>query len=725
MGRKLNKRVLWILVLLLLLTALEMDSPSLSAQTLDQDISHENPKIDKHALNREFLNTRYLNYTRNRVSLIVIYDKYPTKGDLDKVENITKSKKGFMNETLPFVRGVTITVSLGHFPDFEHYTEFLERLASLASVRKLWLNHIMKPGLDDSIPLIRIPQVWQLADDQGRPVKGTGMKIAILDTGIDKTHPDLNDLDDDPGTNDPKVIFEKCFTGENRVTDDYGHGTHVASIAAGTGEASGYVYIGVAPEAWLMNGRVFNYQQIAYDSWVIQAIGWAVTNGATVINLSLGADVNGDGTDPLSVACDSAVDQGVIVCIASGNIGDQGYNTVGIPGVARKAITVGASVKTPEGVAGFSSRGPTGDYRVKPDVVAPGQDIVAARATGTSMGTPIDQYYTRASGTSMATPHVSGSAALLKQLHPKWTPEMVKSALMNTAVDLGRDIYVQGAGRIDVSSAANNSTLLIPGSVSLGQIQLGSTYTADVEIKNNSTDTQNVNLAVSDANNIFTGFFGSWASLNTTGLAIPAGESRWFRLTLTLPAAMDTGYYEGSVTATLGSAQTHLIFGFASLYVVVVGTSGLTSSSYRTRVYVDGVDQGPPYLWDGLQRGFTFKLPPAAHTISVNQYVGGPTGTRYYCSQSSAVVSSSETVIFTYQTQYRLTVETLPSGITSPTGNGWYTAGANAPISVSSVPGYEFQYWYLDGQSATPYSYDMSTTVTVDSQHTATAYFLS
>jgi len=721
----LNKRKLLIIFLLFSSLLYGMNSPTLSAQTLDQDTGYKNSKIDRYALDREFLNTRYLNYSRNRVSLIIMYDRHPTKGDLDKVENVTKSKRGFMNETLPFVNGVTITVSLPHFPDFEHYVEFLERVASLASVRKVWLNHVVTLRLNASVPLIRVPEVWQLTDEQGRFVNGTGTKIAVLDTGIDKIHPDLDDLDDDPSTNDPKVIFEECFTGENKVTDGFGHGTHVASIAAGTGEASGYLYVGVAPQAWLINGKVLTDQGIGYESWIIQAIDWAVTNGATIINLSLGADVNGDGTDLLSVACDNAVDQGVIVCIASGNIGDQGYNTVGIPGVARKAITVGASVKTPEDVAGFSSKGPTGDYRVKPDVVAPGQDIVAARAAGTGMGDPIDQYYTSASGTSMATPHVSGSAALLKQLHPKWTPEMVKSALTNTAVDLSRDIYVQGAGKIDAYSAASNGALLIPGSISLGQIQLGGTYTADVEIKNNSTSTETVNLAVSEADNIFTGSSGNWASLNTTGLEVPAGESRWFRLTLSLPASVETGYYQGNVIATLISGQLDLIFGFASPYVVIVSTSGLTSSSYRTRVYLDGVDQDQPYLWDGLQRSFSFELPPQAHTISVNQYVSGPTGTRYYCSQSSIVVSDSGTITFTYQTQYRLTVDTLPSGITSPTGTGWYGAGADAPISVSPVVGYEFKYWYLDGQSATPYSYDMSTTVTMDSPHTATAYFLS
>ncbi|MBN1579522.1 MAG: S8 family serine peptidase, partial [Anaerolineae bacterium] len=180
-------------------------------------------------------------------------------------------------------------------------------------------------------------------------------------------------------------------------------------------------------------------------------VEWAVDQNVDVINLSLGGTSSSDGTDALSMTCNAAVAQGIVVCIAAGNSGP-GSRTIGSPGAAADVITVGATDRS-DGIARFSSRGPTADGRTKPDICFPGTDIVAARAANTSMGQPLGNHYTAASGTSMATPHIAGLAALLLQANPDLTPAQVKTALMDTALNLGLDPNTQGAGRAQAEQA--------------------------------------------------------------------------------------------------------------------------------------------------------------------------------------------------------------------------------------------------------------------------------
>src|SRR5439155_14010026 len=175
-----------------------------------------------------------------------------------------------------------------------------------------------------------------------------------------------------------------------------------------------------------------------------------------------------DGTDPLSQAVNNlTVSSGTLFVIAAGNSGRP--FTVGTPGAADAALTVGSVTKSDE-LSYFSSQGPrVGDFAVKPDLTAPGSDIIAARAAGTSMGNPVDQYYTSASGTSMATPHVTGAAALLAQQHPAWRAAEVKAALASAAApraDLS--VYQQGTGRLDVGRAVAQPVVATTGSLNFG-----------------------------------------------------------------------------------------------------------------------------------------------------------------------------------------------------------------------------------------------------------------
>ena len=219
--------------------------------------------------------------------------------------------------------------------------------------------------------------------------RGEGVTVCIIDTGIDSDHPDFAG----------RIGLTKDFSGKGSVEDGNGHGTHVASTVAGTGAASNGKYVGVAPAASILVAKVLSDAGGGRMSDVMAGVEWAVQNGADVLNLSLGSDGNSDGKDALSTMCNVAVD--------AGNAGP-GANTVGSPGAADKVITVRASTDT-DGMANFSSRGPTADGRVKPDISAPGTKIIAARATGT----PLDDNYTSAQGTSMATPHVAGLCALI------------------------------------------------------------------------------------------------------------------------------------------------------------------------------------------------------------------------------------------------------------------------------------------------------------------------
>jgi len=192
---------------------------------------------------------------------------------------------------------------------------------------------------------------------------GSGLNITIIDTGINRFHPDLDDLDDDPNTNDPKVVQEISFVDWNNdglpdvdPMDNIGHGTHVAGIAAGTGEASGYQYVGVAPAAWLWNYKVFEIQSWVWDHYwqrnvpveradtddITAAIDQAIAEGADVLNLSFGGTIGGNGTVPISMAVDRAVAKGIVVVAAAGNWGFFGSHTITAPGDAFNVITVGA-----------------------------------------------------------------------------------------------------------------------------------------------------------------------------------------------------------------------------------------------------------------------------------------------------------------------------------------------------------------------------------------------
>jgi subtilisin family serine protease len=330
--------------------------------------------------------------------------------------------------------------------------------ASLASgVTKVWLDRKVMVTLNESVPLIGAPQAWAAGFD------GTGVEVAVLDTGIDNTHPDLAG----------KVVASKSFVSDT-VKDGHGHGTHVASTIVGTGAASGGSRKGVAPGAKLIVGKVLNDGGEGTEEQIIAGMEWAtIEQHADVVSMSLGGGPT-DGTDPLSQSVNQlTASTGALFVIAAGNAGRYGTETINTPGAADSALTVAATTKTDQ-LAAFSSRGPRfSDLALKPDIAAPGVDIAAARAAGTTMGTPVDTYYTRASGTSMATPHVAGAAAIVAQIHPDWRAPQLKAALMSTAHDVGTTVYETGAGRVDVTRAASQKLFATTANLDFGAVNPG------------------------------------------------------------------------------------------------------------------------------------------------------------------------------------------------------------------------------------------------------------
>ena len=279
---------------------------------------------------------------------------------------------------------------------------------------------------------------------------GAGADVCVLDTGVDPAHEQLDSK---------SIVWSDFIDGEATPYDDHGHGTHVASIAVGDGVGGSLAarFGGVAPAAGLFAGKVLDAEGSGDESGIVAGIEWCAADpDVDIISMSLGTLLPSDGSDVLSLAANAAVADGKIVVVAAGNSGDA-PDTIGAPGAAADAITVGAAsewsaphpaANHSDGIflAYFSSRGGetfAGD--MKPDIVAPGVTIRAANAN-TASG------YVVHSGTSMATPFAAGSIALALQAAPGWSSDQVQGALEATAEDFGPPGKDQdwGAGLLDV-----------------------------------------------------------------------------------------------------------------------------------------------------------------------------------------------------------------------------------------------------------------------------------
>lgn len=286
--------------------------------------------------------------------------------------------------------------------------------------------------------------------DRGGAIKSYGpedIAICVIDSGIYSEHKDLDD---------GQVIGWRDFVNDiGTPYDDNGHGTHVAGIAAGQGDANSIVR-GVAHGAALVGVKVLTSTGWGFASDVISGIDWCAQNkaalGIEIITISIGFSGSSDGTDSASLAVDAAWRAGLVVVVSAGNAGPNAY-TISHMAAAQNVITVGSmadlgSSRQGFSISSFSSRGPTADGRVKPDLMGPGEDITSVSAAGPNS-------YVSMSGTSMAAPFVAGTVALLLDIDPTLTPDEVKTALYRSAQDWrgdGRDKDT-GAGRLQAHHA--------------------------------------------------------------------------------------------------------------------------------------------------------------------------------------------------------------------------------------------------------------------------------
>jgi subtilisin family serine protease len=504
----------------------------------------------------------------------------------------------------------------------------VKELRKLPYVRAVYPDVTVRAVLYQSVPLIGADQVWA---EFG--VTGAGVRIAIIDTGIDWSHPDLGG----------------CFGAGCRVVggydfvnhdadprDDHGHGTHVAGIVA----AQGSRVKGVAPDAQLLAYKVLDADGNGYASTIIAGMEAALDpdgNPATddradVINLSLGG--GGDPDDPMSQAADALAAAGVVVVAAAGNYGP-GDGSVQSPGTSRTALTVGATDKQ-DRPASFSSRGPVtwpGGSIFKPDLTGPGVAICSTRwATAWPGSQCLDDSHVALSGTSMAAPHVAGVAALLLQKHPAWTPAEVKLALRGTAVRLPQPSNVAGFGRVSAIAAVR-----LDHAPPIAAIATSGAATTDLDIVGTAAGSAFASYALSIGSGVDP---TTWTPLASSTRPVTNGV---------LAADVDAaGRPDGTYT----------------LRLVVADTNGLVSED-RAYLNVDNARITAPRGTDSFAAGAVIAV---RGTV-----VGGPRFSSYAIQYG----------VGRAPTEWRTTGVTLVNGGSQPVSSGllgrWNTAGLPAP----------------------------------------------
>jgi serine protease AprX len=465
------------------------------------------------------------------------------------------ANSGKLSTDLPTTGTVKVIVQFKVVPNYGHLKKLLDLGGKAAKQFKSVNGFVVTLPVEAFNALAADPDVLYISRDRPLGSKmdvanpttganiarqygfdGSGVGVAIIDSGIYQ-HPDFV-------TNGAsRIVYSESFVPNDPSTGDgYGHGTHVAGIVGGNAAMSSGLnarrtFMGIAPQANLINLRVLDSTGRGSDSGVIQAIDRAIAlksqYNIRVINLSVGHQVFESFTkDPICQAVEQAWRAGIVVVVAAGNQGrdnsmhTHGFATINSPGNSPFVITVGAMkdmqtlTRADDVIASYSSKGPSlVDHVVKPDLVAPGNGIISALSPGNTLVTmaPADYVqpnyylfnslgqtssYMRLSGTSMASPMVAGAAALLIQKDPTLSPDTIKARLMKTAskaVPLTTswtdskslftylnqsDIFTVGAGYMDIWAAISSTDTIPAGTLALSPDVVRNSLTGLVSVDN-------------------------------------------------------------------------------------------------------------------------------------------------------------------------------------------------------------------------------------------------
>ncbi len=409
------------------------------------------------------------------VEAVITFENMPTNTQVESVKALGLQTKTYKNLPMIAVKGTN--------------SEVQKLLESDLDALSVYYNKDLEYFLRDSRELVGAERVW---NDLG--YTGEGTTVAVIDSGIDATHPDLP-LGDKVVQN-VKFLLGNLFTDEALYLEDVantdtssGHGTHVAGTIAGSGTSSDGLYKGIAPDAKLVGlgtGEGINIL------WSLEAFDYVLENqekySIDVISNSWGTTGEYSPNNPVNVASKKAHDAGMIVAFAAGNEGPDD-DTLNPYSAAPWVISVAAGTKDKQ-LADFSSRGVPGDEILHPDITAPGVDIVAAKSsTGlvmNSLGSVKDAnyiepqhlpYYTTASGTSMATPHISGIVALMREAQPGLHPDIVLDILQRTAEPMeGYQYHEVGSGYVNAYEAVKSAEKTNPNIGKYRDKKTGKTY---------------------------------------------------------------------------------------------------------------------------------------------------------------------------------------------------------------------------------------------------------
>jgi len=470
----------------------------------------------------------------------------------------------------------------------------LTKLRAISGVKKLHVLHDKVPHLAESVGRIGADNVWAMKDANDKSITGQGVTVAVIDTGIDYNHSDLGGCF---GEGCKVVGGYDYLDGDADPMDVHGHGTHVAGIIAANGSMTG-----VAPAASLYAYKVCDYT-CPHDA-ILAAIEASVDpdgdpatdDGVDIVNMSLGGP--GPIDDPLNIAVNEASASGTLFVISAGNEGESGFQTVGSPGNAEMALTVGSTEKN-DTLSSFSSLGPvlTENFQ-KPEVVAPGGQINSL-APGQSVASM--------SGTSMAAPHVAGVAALVKQAKPTLNGQEIKSIIAATTDPLTMPYSKVGAGRVNALKAVESVVLTSKHQLMMGRIDRSlEQWNASQTVTLTNQSSEAVSIQTSFTNNL--GSAAQYSHNLANPFTLAANSSIEVEVNVTINVndlANAEAYTHNDVLSVMVGKQEYKL----PIVYLDAFKFGWTASEYPRSVWLHNLEGNGSFLSEYYDNGEHYVLP--------------------------------------------------------------------------------------------------------------------